>query len=152
VIKKLFMGSLTAMLFLSMVFQVAPVLAQGSGAGSDQIPRALVQARITNVVLFKTNPPKIRITGTLPSSCYHARVSIPRVGEHNFSGPVIPITVNVYAIRTRGQVLCSQALKRFTKTVTLDPARLNLGPGSYRVKVNPKTNQGQFQVILRIRN
>jgi hypothetical protein len=150
VIKKLFVGSLTAILFLSMALQASPVLAQGSGSGPDQISRALVQARITNVVLLKTNPPKIRITGTLPSSCYQARVSAPRVGSPDFSGPATPITINVYAVRTRGQIVCSQALERFTKTVTLDPARLNLAPGSYRVRVNPQSQPGRFQVILRV--
>jgi hypothetical protein len=110
----------------------------------------MVQARITKVVLLKTNPPKIRITGTLPSSCYQARVSAPRVGSGDISGPATPITIHVHAVRTRGQIVCSQALARFTKTVTLDPARLNLAPGRYLVRVNPESYPGRFQVVLRV--
>jgi hypothetical protein len=120
--KKMFMIGLALVLALSMGLQAAPALAQGT---------------------------RIQINGTLPAGCYKLKVSAPVVGKPNPDTSITPITIRVRGVWVRG-TLCTEILKRFTTTVTIDPLKLNLAPGRYLVRFNPVNGRTRHKVRISI--
>jgi len=149
--KKLFLAGLALMLVLGLAFQAMPALAMSPVDGMVVDPNPPVLAQIQRVVLLESYPPQLRITGTLPSSCYQLRVSVPPLGDDpkpNLSA--LPLTVWVRGVYLRGSV-CSQVTKTFSTTVTLDPAKLNLAPGKYVAMVNPVNGRSPYRAEFTVR-
>ncbi len=146
--RKMFVTCLALVLAMSMALQAAPALAQDSstdpGAGFQG-----VLASIKKVSLLEGFPPRIRIDGALPPGCTSLIVDKPVVGKPNPDTSITPITVRVRGVWMFGAV-CTILPKRFTTTVTIDPFELNLAPGLYLVRVNPRKGQYLNQVLITI--
>lgn len=102
----------------------------------------VVPATLTRLVVMESNPPQFSISGTLPALCYQPQVSAPKV-----NGTIISIFVR--GVAPMGMP-CGEALRTFTKTVTIDPARLGLAPGTYTVLFNPVNGESRFKASLTI--
>jgi hypothetical protein len=146
--KKMFMIGLALVLVLSMGMQAAPVLAQSSSAPATGF-EPVVPAQINNVVLLNNFPARIQIDGTLPAGCYKLKVSAPRIGKPNPKTSITPITIRVRGVRVRG-TLCTEMLKRFTTTVTIDPFKLKLARGRYLVRFNPVNGRTRHTVRISV--
>lgn len=149
--KKLFFGWLALLLTLGLAFQAGPALAMSPGGDMVVDPTPPVLAQIKSVVLLERYPPQLKITGTLPSDCYQLRVAIPPIGDDpqpNLSAS--PVTIWVRGVYLRGSV-CTQAIKAFTTTVTLDPVKYNLPPGKYVAMINPQNGKSLFKSEFYIR-
>ncbi|HMN00927.1 MAG TPA: hypothetical protein PKC99_18145 [Anaerolineales bacterium] len=146
--RKVFVSCLALVLALSMALQSAPALAQSksteSGAGFQG-----VLASVKKVSLLEGFPPRIRIDGALPPGCTSLIVDKPVVGKPNPDTSITPITIRVRGVWQIGAV-CTILPKRFTTTVTIDPFKLNLAPGLYLVRVNPRKGQYQNQILINI--
>jgi hypothetical protein len=146
--RKMFVTCLALVLALSLTLQAAPALAQSEstdpGAGSKG-----VLATIRKVTLLEGFPPRIRIDGALPPGCTNLVVDKPIVGKPNPDTSITPITIRVRGVWMPSAV-CTILPKRFTVTVTLDPFELNLAPGRYLVRVNPRKGQYLNQVLITI--
>lgn len=146
--RKMFVTCLALVLAMSMALQAAPAFAQDSstdpGAGFQG-----VLATIKKVSLLEGFPPRIRIDGALPPGCTNLVVDKPIVGKPNPDTSITPITVRVRGVWMLGAV-CTILPKRFTTTVTIDPFELNLAPGLYLVRVNPRKGQYLNQVLITI--
>ena len=145
--KKLFLVGLALALVLGMVFQTTPAFALGSKAGATPTPlKVTTLATIKSMTVLEIYPPQLKITGTLPSSCYQLSVSTRAVSsttQANASTGMVFIWVRGVAL---ANVVCMQSLKLFSTTVTLDPAKLNLAPGKYVAMVNPVNGQSSFKM------
>ncbi len=62
----------------------------------------------------------------------------------------IMISIFVRGVAPTGMP-CGEALRTFTKTVTIDPAKLSLTPGTYTVLFNPVNGESRFKASLTIR-
>ena len=145
--KKLLLSVLAFVLTLGMIFQATPAFAQGTQTVLPPDPAKIVLATITNLMVQEIYPPQLKITGTLPSSCYQVNVSTQVVSSSN-------TTVGTVFIRVRGiapfGILCARGIKTFTTTVTLDPSKLGLAPGRYVAMVNPLNGQSQFKMAFTV--
>jgi hypothetical protein len=146
--KKMFMIGLALVLALSMGLQAAPALAQGSSSPATGF-QPVVPAEIKNVTLLNGYPTRIQINGTLPAGCYKLKVSAPVIGKPNPDTSITPITIRVRGVWVRG-TLCTEILKRFTTTVTIDPLKLNLAPGRYLVRFNPVNGRTRHKIGISI--
>jgi hypothetical protein len=63
----------------------------------------------------------------------------------NVAGKVISLFVKGAALQG---VSCGTALKPFSTSVTLDPAKLKLAPGRYVVLFNPVNGESKFKTEL----
>ncbi len=146
--RKMFVTCLALVLAMSMALQAAPAFAQDSstdpGAGFQG-----VLAAIKKVSLLEGFPPRIRIDGALPPGCTNLVVDKPVVGKPNPDTSITPITIRVRGVWMPGAI-CTILPKRFTTTVTIDPFELNLAPGIYLVRVNPRKGQYLNQVLITI--
>lgn len=146
--RKMFVTCLALLLALSLALQTAPAFAQGGGsdpgAGSPG-----VWAEITSVSRLNGFPPRIRIDGVLPPGCNNLSVSKPVIGKPNPDTSITIVTILVRGVWQPG-VVCTPFPKRFTTTVTLDPFKLNLAPGLYLVRINPRSGQKPNQVFINI--
>lgn len=146
--RKMFVICLTLALAASMALQAAPALARSEstdpGAGSLGI-----LASIKRVSLLEGFPPRIRIDGVLPPGCTNLVVDKPVIGKSNPNISITPITIRMRGVWMPGAV-CTIRPKRFTTTVTIDPFELNLDPGIYLVRVNPRNGQTLNQVLITI--
>lgn len=143
--KKLFFVGLALALVLSMVLQTTPAFALGSKAGATPAPLKVTLANIKSMTVLEIYPPRLKITGTLPSPCYQLSVSILGASPvtHNASTRTLIILVRGVA---PANMICIQGIKSFSTTVTLDPAKLNLAPGTYVAMVNPVNGQSSFKM------
>ncbi len=146
--RKMFVICLALALAISMALQAAPALARSEstdpGAGSLG-----VLAAIKKVSLLEGFPPRIRIDGALPPGCTNLVVDRPVVGKPNPDTSITPITIRVRGVWMPGAI-CTILPKRFTTTVTINPFELNLAPGLYLVRVNPRKGQYLNQVLITI--
>lgn len=146
--RKMFVTCLALVLAMSMALQAAPAFAQDRsrdpGAGFQG-----VLATIKKVSLLEGFPPRVRIDGALPPGCTSLVVDKPVVGKPNPDTSITPITIRVRGVWMPGAV-CTILPKRFTTMVTIDPFELNLAPGLYLVRVNPRLGQRSNQVLITI--
>jgi hypothetical protein len=142
--KKMLWISLALVLALGMGLPAVPVLAQGGSSPATGF-QSVVPAEIKNVTLLNEFPARIQINGVLPAGCYKLKVSPPVVGKPNPNTSITPITIRVRAVWQRGTP-CTEILKRFSTTVTIDPLKLNLAPGRYLVRFNPVNGRTRHKV------
>ncbi len=147
--KKLFLAGLALILTLSLGLQTTPALAMDRSP--DVLPPGppqMVLAVIKSMTALEIYPPQLKITGTLPSPCYRLNVStqsVPTV-QNTGTGTVF---IWVRGVAPRG-VLCTQVVKSFTTTLTLDPAKLGLARGKYVAMVNPVNGQSRFKMAFTV--
>ena len=105
--------------------------------------------KITGVRLLEGYPPRLRITGILPSDCYRAawRTSI-RKPLPNTS--ILPLIVRLKGVQMESRKVCTRMAKPFAVTVSLDPLKVPLKPGRYPILVNPVNGWSKFSVLLNI--
>ena len=103
----------------------------------------IVPATLTRLAVMESYPPQFSISGTLPALCYQPQVSTPKV-----NGTIISVFVR--GVAPMGMP-CGEALRTFTKTVTIDPAKLGLEPGTYTVLFNPVNGESRFKAALTVR-
>lgn len=103
----------------------------------------VVTATLTRLVVMESYPPQFSLSGTLPALCYQPQVSAPKV-----NGTIISVFVR--GVAPKGMP-CGEALRTFTKTVTIDPAKLGLAPGTYTVLFNPVNGESRFKTTITIR-
>jgi hypothetical protein len=151
--KKLFLGGLAMLLVFSLALSATPAFAQETAPGSSPIvenPDALNLATIKSIATLLSFPPQLVINGTLPSPCYSTSVSTliaQKIGIKNSVSATGTISIFVQQVRKAGAV-CSQVVKPFSTTVSLDPRAMKLAPGSYTVLVNPVNGQSRFKTTL----
>ncbi len=103
----------------------------------------VILATLPRLAVMESNPPQFSISGTLPATCYQPQVSAPKV-----SGAIISVFVR--GVAPKGMP-CGEALRTFTKTVTIDPAKLGLAPGTYTVLFNPVNGESRFKAAVTVR-
>jgi hypothetical protein len=103
----------------------------------------VILATLTRLVVMESYPPQFSLSGTLPTICYQPQVSAPKV-----NGKVISVFVR--GVAPKGMP-CGEALRTFTKTVTIDPAKLGLAPGTYTVLFNPVNGESRFKTTITVR-
>ena len=145
--KKLILGGLPLLFILSMAFSATPAFAGSTAPGATPVPLKL--ATITSLVTKLTYPPQLVINGTLPSACYLPVLSM-QVSQvsSNVSLPTISIFVQAQPIPG---VICTQAIKSFASSITLDARTLKVTPGKYLVLVNPVNGVSRFQTTVTLR-
>ena len=170
--KKMFTGGLAMLLVLGLVFNATPAFAQGttvpgsvpitpgavpgtlpitpgtvpgSGGGIAISPAPLKLATINGIFLLPSYPPQLKITGTLPSSCYSPQVTI--LATQSFPPSLF---IFVQAVLKPGATICLQMAQSFSTTVTLDANSLHIAPGTYQVLVNPVNGQTNFKTTIAI--
>ena len=145
--KKLFLTVLTLLLGLGVLFPSTPAFALGNPTLPPATKRVL--AIIKSMSVSESYPPRLKITGTLPSSCYQLKVST------QVAVPVSPaIKAGTLFVWVRGvaptNILCAQGIKTFTTTVTLNPLKLRIPPGRYVALVNPVNGQSRFKTTFTV--
>jgi hypothetical protein len=143
------------LLVLSLAMNATPAHAQEAAPGSIAITGDLAQYRlatINNIAMRLTYPPQLNINGLLPSACYSSKLTtfVTQASGNKVSAPVGTISIFVRAVPRSG-VLCSQMVKPFATTVSLDPRTLKLTPGKYLVLVNPVNGQSRFKTSFVVR-
>lgn len=103
----------------------------------------VILATLTRLVVMESNPPQFSISGTLPATCCQPQVSAPKTNRN-------VISIFVRGVAPMGMP-CGEALRTFTKTVTIDPAKLGLAPGTYTVLFNPVNGESRFRATLTVR-
>lgn len=143
--KRILFAGLVLMLVFGLAFQASPVLAMSPANGVVIDPNSPVLAQIQRVELLESYPPRLRIVGTLPASCYQLKVSIPQPGDDpNPSLGALPLTIWVRGVYLHDSV-CGKVPKSFATTLTLDSVRLNLAPGKYVAMVNPVNGKSIYR-------
>ena len=145
--KKLILGGLPLLLILSMAFSATPAFAGSTAPGATPVPLKL--ATITSLVTKLTYPPQLVINGALPSACYLPVLSV-QVSPVSSNVSLQTISIFVQAQPIPG-VICTQAIKSFASSITLDARTLKVTPGKYLVLVNPVNGVSRFQTTVTLR-
>jgi len=154
--KKLFLGGrlawpIVTLLILGLALSVTPGFAQGTASGPIiGKPDTANLALVTSFAPLLSFPPQLKINGTLPSPCYSLNVltlTSQATGNSKVTVPAPTISIIVQMVRKAGAV-CTQVVKPFSTTVTLDPRAMKLKPGSYQVLINPLNGKTSFKTTL----
>lgn len=143
--KNLFLAGLACILTLSIVLPTIPAFALGSENLLPPGPTKTVLAEIKSMLVLESYPPRLKLTGTLPSPCYQLNVSMEGMSPASQNAGAGTVFVWVRGVAPRS-VFCALGVRSFTTTVVLDPAKLKLPPRKYTAMVNPVHGQSAFKM------